>query len=197
MSSGAVAFVNKYRFTKRWFFGSEIKKHLLHYCDTTAENHILEIGCYEGLSSVFFANNLLNHSNSSLTCVDPFMTIDNNDHRSSLEGKEEENFDYNIAVCDNSSKITVHKITSDEFFEIHKPKAQTFNIIYIDGCHIPDYIGRDMENSFQTLKSNGIMWMDDYKANKDTIQLMNNFIDKNKDEIEIIHKGYQLALRKK
>ena len=30
---------------------------------------------------------------------------------------EELNFDYNISNCKNTDKITIHKITSDNFFE--------------------------------------------------------------------------------
>ena len=39
--------------------------------DTSKEYHILIIGCFEGLSSVFFADNFLEHPNSTLTCLDP------------------------------------------------------------------------------------------------------------------------------
>ena len=39
--------------------GSEIKHMLLNHIDTSSKNTILEIGCFEGLSSAFFAYNLL------------------------------------------------------------------------------------------------------------------------------------------
>jgi len=56
---------------------------------------------------------------------------------------EEMHFDFNISNCKHSNKITINN--------------QTFNVVYIDGCHEPDFIKRDMERSFH-----GIMWMDDY-----------------------------------
>ena len=59
----------------------------------------------------------LNHPESSLTCVDPFMTIENNDHGRFLKNNEEENFDFNISNCNNSDKISIRKITSDKYFE--------------------------------------------------------------------------------
>lgn len=126
--------------------------------DKSKENKILVIDCFEGLSSVFFADNFLDNPNSCLTCVDPFLTINNNDHKQFLQNNEEMNFDFNISICKNSDKITIHKITSDTFIENNN---QTYNFIYIDGYHEPDFIKRDMENAFNSLEKNGIMWMDD------------------------------------
>lgn len=187
--------MNYYKYSQQWFLDSEIKNSLFRFLDKTKENKILEIGCFEGLSSVFFADNFLDNPNSSLTCVDPFLTINNNDHKQFLQNNEELNFDFNISNCKNSDRITINKITSDIFFENNN---QTYNFIYIDGCHDPDYIKRDMENSFYNLEKNGIMWMDDYDGG-DGIQIknsMNAFLEKNKGLYELIHKGYQLAIKK-
>ena len=187
--------MDKYKYSQTWFLFSEIKDLLFNFFDKTNQNRILEIGCFEGLSSVFFADHFLDNPKSSLTCVDPFLTIDNNDHGQYLLNNEEMSFDYNISVCKNSDKITVHKITSDNFFQTN---SKTYNFIYIDGCHKPDFIERDMENSFNVLEKNGIMLMDDYGGG-DGIQIkntMNAFLDKYKNKYELIHVGYQLAIKK-
>ena len=184
-----------YKYTKTWFLQSEIRAKLLSTLNTNIPHTILEIGCYEGLSSVFFADNLLTSRESSLVCVDPFMKLATNDHASLLTNHEEDNFDYNISHCKNLEKITVHKITSDDFFAMN---TNTYSFIYIDGCHECDFITRDMENSFKVLRSNGIMWMDDYGGG-DGIAIkrtMNAFLDKYKGQYELIHSGYQLAIRK-
>ena len=187
--------MNNYKYSQSWFLGSEIKIKLFQFLDKTKENKILEIGCFEGLSSVFFADNFLDNINSTLTCVDPFLTINNNDHKQFLQNNEEMNFDFNISNCKNVDKITIHKITSDIFFEKNN---QTYNFIYIDGCHEPDFIKRDMENSFNILEKNGIMWMDDYGGG-DGIQIknaMNTFLEKYNGQYQLIHSGYQLAIIK-
>jgi predicted O-methyltransferase YrrM len=187
--------MNKYKYSQTWFLSSEIKSRLVHFLDKSKENKILEIGCFEGLSSVFFADNFLDNLKSSLTCVDPFLTINNNDHSRFLQNNEEMNFDFNISVCKNSDKITIYKITSDTFFKNNNEK---YNFIYIDGCHEPDFIKRDMENSFNILEKNGIMWMDDYGGG-DGIQIknaMNQFLEKYNGQYKLIHMGYQLAIQK-
>ena len=121
------------------------------------------------MSSVFWADNLLDQPDSSLTYVDPFMT-----------NNEEENFDFNISNCNNSDKISIRKITSDKYFETND---KYFNFIYIDGCHEPEFIIRDMMNSFKYLIKDGIMWMD-------------SLLEEYRGEYVIIHKGYQLAIKK-
>ena len=188
--------MNNYKYSQTWFLDSEIKKLLLNFMDKTKKNNILEIGCFEGLSSVFFADNLLENTNSTLTCVDPFLNIDNNDHKQFLNNNEENNFDYNISICKNSDKVSINKISSDVFFENNK---KTYNLIYIDGCHECNVIMRDMENSFNVLESNGIMWMDDYCGgdNGQIKKTMNIFLEKYKEQYDIIHIGYQLTIKKK
>jgi len=185
-----------YKYSQKWFIGSEINKQLRNFVAESTENTILEIGCFEGLSSVFFADNVLDHANSSLTCVDPFLTLDNNDHKKYLINNEEENFDYNISICKNSEKISVFKITSDEFFKVN---TKMYDFIYIDGSHQCENIIRDMANSFGALKQNGIMWMDDYKGgdNNRIKNTMDKCLEKIKGQYEVIHIGYQLAIRKK
>lgn len=187
--------MENYRFTKKWFLYSEIKKYLEYFLDKTKQNNILEIGCYEGMSSAFFADNFLDNEGSSMICVDPYLKIDDNDHKTLLQGNEESNFDHNMSICKNIDKITIHKITSDDFFSINK---NTFNFIYIDGCHMCEFIKKDLENSFNVLEKNGIMWMDDYLGGDDNQikKTMDDFLEKYNGQYELINKGYQLAIRK-
>ena len=189
--------MEKYLYTQNWFLVSELKKQLNKlnkFMDRTNDIHILEIGSYEGLSSVFFADNFLEREMSSLTCVDPFLRISNNDHADYLQNNQEKNFDINITRCDNSEKIKVFKITSDDFFENNRKK---YNLIYIDGCHEPEFISRDIENGFKCLEENGIMWMNDYGKTIITVKkAMNKFLIKHRGEYETIHQGYQLAIQK-
>lgn len=105
-----------YKYSQNWFLRSEIRNLLEKFMNKFNENKILEIGCFEGLSTVFFADTFLDNLNSRLTCVDPFLYINNNDHSKYLQNNEEMNFDFNISICKNKNKITIHKITSDDFF---------------------------------------------------------------------------------
>jgi len=183
-----------YTYTRQWFNKSELKHSLFKHIEASNEQRILEIGCYEGMSSVFFADHCIDHPRSTLTCVDPFLSV-KNDHAALLQTNEEHRFDRNMTFCKHREKIGIHKITSDEFF---KKNMSTYTFIYIDGCHEVGFIQRDMENSFRRLEKNGVMWMDDYLGG-DGIQIrrtMDAFVEKYKDQLVVIHRGYQLAIRK-
>ena len=55
-----------------------------------------------------------------------------------------------------------------------------------------------MENSFNILEKNGIMWMDDY-CGGDGIQIKNTmdaFLEKYNGQYQLIHQCYQLAIKK-
>jgi predicted O-methyltransferase YrrM len=186
---------NHLKYSQDWFFFSEIKKYLLNFIDINKKYTILEIGCFEGLSSVFFAEKILHHKDSTLTCVDPFLSINDNDHLIFLMDDEEKNFDYNISHCKNKEKIIIKKQSSDMFFQENN---KTYNLIYIDGCHKSDFILRDMENSFKILDDNGILWIDDYGGKNDISikKIINVFKENYKGQYEIIHQCYQTAFRK-
>lgn len=193
--------INKFKFTKKWFLQSELKQKLIKYLNPNKELNILEIGCFEGMSSVFLAENFLNNDNSQLNCVEPFLNIINNDHNKFLSNDTEKIFNYNTNICNNNNKIKLFNMTSDIFFKNYNSLLSDtkYDFIYIDGCHEQEFIRRDMENSFKYLKKNGIMWMDDYEGGPKNAKCcipMNNFIEKYKKDIEIIHKGYQLGIRK-
>jgi predicted O-methyltransferase YrrM len=187
-------FNNKYRYNGAMFLQSELYRLLFNFINPKQKLSILEIGCYEGLSTTYFADNLLNHKDSILNCVDPYDFGDKTNH---VYPEIEKQFYENIKICDNFHRINFHKKYSDDFFSSNH---LMFDFIYIDGSHDPEIIIRDMENSFSCLRQNGIMWMDDYLGGPDTEkiikQTMDKFIDKHKDQLEIIHKGYQIAIQK-
>jgi predicted O-methyltransferase YrrM len=187
--------MNEYKFTQNWFNFSEIKKLLHLVLNPNNMINMLEIGCFEGQSSVFFSDNYLNHNESRLTCIDPFLSVNNNDHSEFLQNNEEINFDHNIKLSKNFDKIKIHKITSDDFFKFNN---NTFDFIYIDGCHLPEYIERDMINSFNCLNKNGIMWMDDYRGGSDGSikQAMDKILNLLEGKYTLLHSNYQLVIKK-
>lgn len=183
-----------YEFTKDWFYGSMLCNKVANYISKNEIHNILEIGCYEGASSCFFSDEFLNNIESTLDCVDPFMNDVNNDHKEILIDGEEGRFDRNITKSKNYNKVIIHKITSDEFF---KQNNKIFDFIYIDGCHTNECVTNDLNNSYNNLNQNGIIWMDDYGGGSDEHNmrsLVDDFIIKN--NCQIIEKGYQIAFRK-
>lgn len=193
--------MSKYKYTKPWFLNSEISKVLFDIpnIDKTNKYNILEIGCFEGLSSCFFSDNIMDHDESTLDCVDPFFISGTVPGITSqcITSNTIDIFKQNINLSKNNNKIIFHNITSDTFF---KKNIKKFNFIYVDGCHEQNYIDRDIRNSFAALEIGGILWMDDYGGGDPPNNWcripIDKFIAEIKDKIKIIHKNYQLAFVK-
>jgi len=189
--------LSKYMYTQTWFVNSEIRKNLFRNISKNNKINMLEIGCFEGLSSCAFSDNILNNPESTLDCVDPYILSGTNQEISSrnITLKTEQIFKHNINISKNAPKVSYHKMMSNEFFKTNK---KMFNLIYIDGCHEPNFIKDDMENSFSFLKTGGIMWMDDYGGgHAGEIKIcMDNWLVNYKGKYKLIHKGYQLAIQK-
>ena len=182
-----------YSFSNNWFQTSELCKNIRILPSPDTPHRILEIGSYEGASACFFSDNLLNHPNSHLVCVDPF---DVSDTTTLLTNSTKDTCMNNLKKSRNASKITFNCEYSSDFYAHNK---QTFSFIYIDGSHLPDDIRTDFENCLNVLDVGGIMWMDDYLG-ADGIKIkvvIDQLYERNKHRLEIVWKGYQIAFRKR
>lgn len=182
---------NNYSYTKDWFINSELHKYLLNHVNPNRKLTILEIGCYEGLSSCFFSDILLNHPESTLNCVDPFSELD----PTTPVTKDTESLFYsNISKSKNYNKIKVHKDYSNNFF---KSNSKIYNLIYIDGSHSYADVVSDLRNAFEYSHSNGIIWMDDYLGKSEVKNAIDAVLNEYNGKYELIHSGYQIAIIKK
>jgi hypothetical protein len=118
---------------------------------------ILEIGSFEGYSSVFF---LKNFKNSKLSCVD--MWKNNQEQKEFNMNKIEKTFDKNTYIY--KKNLLKFKQSSDLFFKKNCNKKK-FDIIYVDGDHFYKTVFRDLTNSYYVLKKNGLMIIDDLQYN--------------------------------
>lgn len=125
---------------------SYFKKHLKHLIGVP-NLRFLEIGSYAGSSAVGTIEDILTDKSSTITCVDvwysPFI---------------EKAFDK--AIAPYSEQIIKHQSFSKKWLESNQDKEYDF--IYIDGDHSADEVKSDMELSWNILKPNGIMAIDDY-----------------------------------
>jgi predicted O-methyltransferase YrrM len=163
------------------------------------EAHALEIGSYEGRSAVWFLQNVLNHPESTLTCVDPWE--DEATHMT---------FNHNISFVGASDKVKEIKSKSDDT----RLDEREWDFVYIDGWHSAAAVMMDAARSWTSLKKGGIMIWDDYlwkvgekgpagstsrdaRWRFDRPQLgVTCFIALLSDQMSVIHKGYQVAVKK-
>ena len=171
--------MKNYTFTENWFGEDGLLS--INDIDFTKELHILEIGSFEGKSTIWFLDNFLQNKNSTITCVDPWMGY-SQDHDSLnsyfkennewdlKERKTKEIFLHNIVESTNSDKVIVRQGFSDKVLPTLITEQKQYDIIFIDGNHTAPYVMMDTIMSWPLLKNNGIMIFDDYmwELNKPT-----------------------------
>ena len=104
---------------------------------------------------------------STITCVDPFLSITDNDHAKYFTDNTEKNFHNNVSLARNSEKLTLVKDRSRSFFGRNE---KLFDIVYIDGSHQKNDVTGDVYNGFRYLKPGGLLWINNYRGSDRTIQ---------------------------
>ena len=150
----------------------------------------LEIGSFEGRSSLFVLKNL---KNSKCHYVDTFTGSDEHSKINFL--KVFENFTKNIEPYKN--KVNIYKTSSNNFFKENK---LYFDLIYVDGSHYADHVYADALNSFKFLNKDGLIIFDDFvwtyydNINNNPIGGLIPFLKKNFYNLKILYVNFQLII---
>lgn len=194
-------FTNNWADTHRglWF------KHFKSLSDQ--ENHILEIGSYEGASTTWLLDELSNHPKSTVTAIDAFGLQLNDELRHKQQKSYkilQQHFKNNVRQSHNFSKlILIKKTSSDALRSMGKKCDGYFNFIYIDGSHAAGDVLRDAVYSWPLLDLGGFIVFDDYHLHMyldphDTPKpAIDGFLASYKPFLEIVHFGYQVIIQKK
>tara|TARA_Y100000741_G_scaffold80903_1_gene59260 strand:- start:72 stop:668 length:597 start_codon:yes stop_codon:yes gene_type:complete len=131
--------------------------------------HVLEIGIHKGDFSKQLAKQL---KPKKLILVDPWIAYDDDIYAKSWYGNSSKSnqsiqdkyfldirkyFENEIKI----STVEIHRKTSDDFFNKNQ---NMFDLIYIDGNHLFDFVKRDIINSLKFIKKDGIIILDDYNV---------------------------------
>ena len=157
--------------------------------------NILEIGIHRG----DFSKQLISKFNpKKLYLVDPWIAYKDFIYKNSWYGNSDKS---NQKIQDKhyldllnyferdiyEKRVEVHRKTSDDFFLTNE---YFFDLIYIDGNHLFEFVKRDILNSLKFITEDGIIVLDDYAQKGwwgDGITKAVNFYKKNK-KIKIITK---------
>ena len=193
-----------YEFTEDWFSENNPEKVVRQFDEFLSEfkdkpSTFLEIGSFEGMSTIWMLENILTNKESRLFCIDAW---------AEWTGDAFVRFVENINKTGLKDKVRIVKGDSSEELRIF-PK-EYFDFIYVDGDHDEKAVIKDAIGSFRVLKKGGMIAFDDYllgikypnspgaKAmNGSTKKAIDYFLDVFQDELEIIHKDYQVWIRKK
>jgi|TARA_R100001129_G_scaffold169299_1_gene137948 predicted O-methyltransferase YrrM len=193
-----------YEFTQDWFSEKNPEKVVLQFEEFLSEFKgkpcmFLEIGSFEGMSTIWMLENILTEERSQIFCIDVW-----------AEWTEDAfvRFVSNINKTGFRDKVRIVKGDSSEELRIFPNNY--FDFIYVDGNHDEKAVIKDAIGSFRVLKKGGIIAFDDYllgirypnsygsKAmNGSAKKAIDYFIETFKDELDVIHNDYQLWIRKR
>ncbi len=178
-----------YEFTSNYFGNCEIKIEIETNANKQTIWKILEIGSFEGSSATYFSDNLLDHPESELTCVDPHDAKDSTTPFTKSGNDTMCVFINNISKSKNFQKILYHRMYSSEFYKKNK---KTYNFIYIDGSHLVEDVVLDFTECLKILEPGGFLACDDYGSIKECIDKL---YEANKNRLRIVGYGYQILFQ--
>jgi len=201
--------MTEYQFTKDWFnWAPEVWTQLIPMLPERAEEGrcFLEIGSFEGRSTVWIMENMM-QDGDEIHCVDTWEGGE--EHSAEDMAAVEKRFSHNIGVAVNKfpDRVAIwQKGTSTRNLAgiIQYEGEGGFDFIYIDGSHIAKDVLTDACMAWPLLKPKGLMVFDDYLWSPSARDILHRpkaaidaFTNLFAEEVEIVHVGYQLVVRKK
>lgn len=201
--------MSEYQFTKDWFnWAPPVWEQLIPMLPgKPGHRQFLEIGSFEGRSMVWIVENMMVEGDE-LRCIDTWEGGE--EHGAEDMGSIEQRFEHNRQLLMNrfpDRLVYAYKGSSTAelaHWLVEDPKDHpTFDFIYIDGSHIAKDVLTDACMAWPLLKPKGIMVFDDYMWGnprdilhrpKPAIDAFTNIFA---EEVDIVHVGYQLVVRKK
>ena len=119
---------------------------------------MMEIGVFEGKSTLWFLENILTHYESGTIVVDTFEGDSVFDRIGINRENIRERFEKNIEPF--KDKVIIKQGRSRTI--VHQMRGEMLDLVYIDGSHEACDVLYDALDSFRLLKKGGIMMFDDY-----------------------------------
>lgn len=162
----------------------------------------LEIGCFEGLTSKFICENMI-QPGGRLICVDPMKDEYFTDRLDEDAIKMNESLPYFKDQYQRFLRNTrglpvelIKKISRDAFFDIRNLR---FDFVFIDGDHRKDEVLHDGHMAMMLTREDGFAYIlfDDYHWSAGTKEAIDEFLETYKERIEVLVKDQQVLVRKK
>lgn len=199
--------MSEYEFTQDWFnWAPEVWNQLTPMLlGRAGHRQFLEIGSFEGRSSIWIAENMM-QDDDILRCIDTWEGGE--EHGEENMSEVEERFRRNLIVA--TEKLPRRRIIQQKGTSVREiarwltTDNQHFDFIYIDGSHLAKDVMTDACMAWPLLKPKGLMVFDDYLWVPNARDILHRpkaaidaFTNLFAEEVEIVHIGYQLIVRKK
>lgn len=192
-------------FTQNW--NSEFKKNT-EFLKGKVE-FALEVGCFEGLTTNYICDFLLDRSkNSRLIAVDPLWEQYLPPEKMRALGYDPDDaamvaswpdFKGQYERFTRNTKGKPVELVRDISRYVWKTEAfyhYRFDFIYLDGDHTEDEVFNDGMEAFRCCLKQGYILFDDYGWREETKRGIDRCLEKLNGRYELIHKDYQVMIKK-
>lgn len=163
-------------------------------------NLALEIGCFEGITTNYICDNLLNEG-GRVVCVDPLAdeylteSLSEEDKAMNADLAKVFNGQYERFIRNTVGKPVqlIRKTSAAAYPEILDLR---FDLIYVDGDHRERYVYWDAVSCFVLLADGGVMLFDDYGWREYTKRGIDRFLTEYESRVEVLVKDYQVMVKK-
>jgi predicted O-methyltransferase YrrM len=199
--------VSEYKYTTDWFhwapkIWSEVAKQM------PSRKRFLEIGSYEGRSTVWTVENMM-EDGGEIVCIDTWEGGEEHVAQGRDMSEVEKNFDHNMAVCFekfpnlrfSKMKMPSYEVLAQMVSRIRDPNSKC-DFIYIDGSHQAPDVLTDACLSWALLKVGGVMVFDDYgwgeplPPTHKPKMAVDAFVNIYQEKLHVVHVGYQYIIQK-
>jgi FkbM family methyltransferase len=171
-------------------WNNEFKKNTSQFLETKFD-FVLEVGCFEGLTTKYICENLLSEGGRVIV-VDPLLDYyyeeDNGVHPYFKQQYQR--------FLRNTKGLPVELKRGKSEDELPKMNAFRFSFVYIDGMHFHPFPYQDGCWAFAETKIGGVILFDDYLWNESSQMSIDKFLDEFAGAYEILEKGYQVMIKK-
>ena len=170
---------------------------------------IIEVGTWKGLSAINMGRNVKElNLNTKIFCVDTWLgaiefwgKLSNTPERNLLlkNGYPQIYYQFLSNVVHNKLEDYILPIpnTSENGFRYFKYLNIKSEMIYIDASHEEDDVYKDLNNYYELLENNGIMFGDDYQSSwPGVINSVNRFVKEKNIELEIVDNNFWIFKKK-
>jgi FkbM family methyltransferase len=177
--------IERYHYTQLW--NNEFKKN-------TANFHkkfemVLEIGCFEGLTTNYICDNLLKDG-GRMICIDPLTDeyLPGHEDNAMFVGQ----YDRFMRNTEGQPVELIRKKSSEVLPLI---RDYRFGLIFVDGDHSEQAVYNDGVMAIQVCRLNGYILFDDYGWREETKAGIDRFLKEFAPWIKVITKEYQVLVK--
>ena len=161
----------------------------------------LEIGSFEGRSTLYILQNYCKGNNSTIDCIDTWNgSVEHDKNIYDLDNLYNRFINNTKEYIDNKKLVINRGESKQILIQFLYNNKQKYDFIYVDGSHLACDVLMDVVLSWELLKDNGIMIFDDYNwgngNHETTAPAINGFLNSFVGKYEILLLDYQLHIRK-